>query len=403
MLAGEPGIELALGSIASDSEDGNCAISEEDIKNYLEAEGLPAFQKDTRYQAEKIYDYVIGSLEEVGASSQIVLSLPSPLTAQSKIRKYDISNAQWSDFVVDGDKNILESLINNEGNCSDDEETVWTSGLVVGGTCLRLTIEDGGPNDADKEANGEIDDPVAITTENTGSNSTGSGGSTGGGSTGGGTTTPVTIVESNHINYFKLAINKALEVNASVSYSTRDGTAKAGQDYIATSGTATIVAGETYTLIPVEILADNINEPDETFSLVLTNPIGANFPVGTTEIIVAHTIIDDKTVNNSFNEGNKNHTNYFKLELDKAPTINTTVRYTTRDGSAIAGKDYISKTGTVTLLAGETRVLIPIEIIADTVAEADEFFSLVITNPAGDLFSTGVSEIITTHTIIDDD
>ncbi len=102
-----------------------------------------------------------------------------------------------------------------------------------------------------------------------------------------------TTIESNPINYFKLAIDQALEIDASVSYSTRDGSAQAGQDYMSTSGTITIPAGQTYVLIPVEILADTITEADEIFSLVIRNPIGAVFPAGISEISSTHTIIDD--------------------------------------------------------------------------------------------------------------
>jgi len=90
-----------------------------------------------------------------------------------------------------------------------------------------------------------------------------------------------------NIDYFHLEIDKVLPVDASVDYQTRDGTANAETDYIATSGTATIPAGQTSIDIGVDILIAN---SDKTFSLVLSNPIGATFPVGTTEIAVSHTI-----------------------------------------------------------------------------------------------------------------
>ncbi len=97
----------------------------------------------------------------------------------------------------------------------------------------------------------------------------------------------------NHINYFLLQISAPLSVDASVDFATRDGSAIAGEDYVATSGTATIAAGETSTLIAVEIIADTISEADETFELVITNPQGGIFPEGTTEISAMRTIIDD--------------------------------------------------------------------------------------------------------------
>lgn len=99
--------------------------------------------------------------------------------------------------------------------------------------------------------------------------------------------------DSNRINYFLLEIDKPISNDASVEYQTRDGSAVAGQDYVFTSGTATIEAGKTSIVIPVEIIGDDIDEADETFSLVITNPQEGIFPENSTEIVATHTIIDD--------------------------------------------------------------------------------------------------------------
>ncbi|MFK8051768.1 MAG: Calx-beta domain-containing protein [Woeseiaceae bacterium] len=61
----------------------------------------------------------------------------------------------------------------------------------------------------------------------------------------------------------------------SFNYETTDGTAIAGEDYIANSGSSQILAGVTSTEIPVAILADTENEPDETYTVTLTN-VSAN-------------------------------------------------------------------------------------------------------------------------------
>ncbi len=98
--------------------------------------------------------------------------------------------------------------------------------------------------------------------------------------------------DTNPINYFKLAIDHALSVDVSVDYQTKDGTAIAGQDYIASSGTITISAGTTSILIPITIISDTLDEPNETFFLTITNPVGAKFPEGVSEISAQHTIVD---------------------------------------------------------------------------------------------------------------
>lgn len=110
-------------------------------------------------------------------------------------------------------------------------------------------------------------------------------------------------------------------------------------------------------------------------------------------------------VETSVSEGDSNHTNYFLLELSNALTSDAQVNYTTRDGTATAGEDYIATNGVATLSAGQTSVVIGVEIIGDNNANdaASETFSLVITNPVGGIFPIGLEEVVATHTILDDD
>ena len=102
-------------------------------------------------------------------------------------------------------------------------------------------------------------------------------------------------------------------------------------------------------------------------------------------------------------EGDVNHFNYFLLELGAAISTDASITYRTQDGTALAGEDYIATSGTATISAGQTHVSIPIEIIADTLAENTETFSLIISNPQGGIFPTGIDEISASHSIIDDD
>jgi len=104
--------------------------------------------------------------------------------------------------------------------------------------------------------------------------------------------------DENTINYFFLQINKPLNFNVSVNYETKDGTAKGGQDFVDTKGIATIHAGDTYTTISVEIIGDNLIENNESFSLEISNPVGASFPPDVNKITINRTIIDDDDLNN---------------------------------------------------------------------------------------------------------
>ena len=74
---------------------------------------------------------------------------------------------------------------------------------------------------------------------------------------------------------FHLTLSHAPERAVTVAYATRDATARAGQDYEAVEGTATIVAGGLGAEIAVPLRVDVLSEPEETFVLELSDADGA--------------------------------------------------------------------------------------------------------------------------------
>lgn len=76
--------------------------------------------------------------------------------------------------------------------------------------------------------------------------------------------------------FFTLSLNQpAGPDGVSVDYATADDTAIAGEDYIATSGTVTFAEGQSSLTITVDVIGDEITEPDETFFVELDNVAGA--------------------------------------------------------------------------------------------------------------------------------
>ena len=65
-----------------------------------------------------------------------------------------------------------------------------------------------------------------------------------------------------------------------VNYATSSDSATSGVDFLATSGTATIPAGQTNTTVSVSVLGDTDLEINETFLVTLSNPVGANIASG---------------------------------------------------------------------------------------------------------------------------
>jgi hypothetical protein len=78
---------------------------------------------------------------------------------------------------------------------------------------------------------------------------------------------------------------------ATVAYTTADGSARAGQDYTAKSGTVTFGPGETTKQITIAISADTALEGDEAFTVALSNASGAALGAPSTETVT----IQDRT------------------------------------------------------------------------------------------------------------
>jgi Ca2+-binding RTX toxin-like protein len=81
------------------------------------------------------------------------------------------------------------------------------------------------------------------------------------------------------------------------SYKTVNGTALAGSDYVGSSGTVTIPAGQTSTTINITINGDTTFEPDEAFGLILSQISGATFENNVPEYNFAVNITNDDPVN----------------------------------------------------------------------------------------------------------
>ena len=79
---------------------------------------------------------------------------------------------------------------------------------------------------------------------------------------------------------FAVTLDRAPRYPVSVDWATEDGTATAGEDYTAASGTLAFAVGETDKTITVEVLDDDADEGEETFLVKLSNPQGAHIADG---------------------------------------------------------------------------------------------------------------------------
>ena len=80
--------------------------------------------------------------------------------------------------------------------------------------------------------------------------------------------------------YFHVTLSRARESATRVEYATSDGTAKAGADYVAATGTLFFYAGELTKTVAVTVLDDLHDDDGETLTLTLSNPIEARIEDG---------------------------------------------------------------------------------------------------------------------------
>jgi glucose/arabinose dehydrogenase len=170
--------------------------------------------------------------------------------------------------------------------------------------------------------------------------------------------------------------------SATVQYRADNGTAIAGSDFTASSGTLTFADGQSRGVVRIPILNDTAVEGNETFTFVIQAPTGANLGTLRTATI---TIVDNDSngltinpVQVSENAGNA------VITVTRGNSNGTaSVNFVTQNGTAIAGSDYESRSGQITFANGVTSQTISIPILDNSVTEPNETFQVNFSNPVG--------------------
>ncbi len=197
---------------------------------------------------------------------------------------------------------------------------------------------------------------------------------------------------------FPVSLSAPSASQVTVAYATSNGTATAGSDYTAKTGTLTFAPGVTTGSVTVNVLGDTRDELDETLTLTLSNPVNALIGDGQ----ATGTIVDDDptpAINvNSPSATEANTTMTFTATLSAASNLVVTADYATVDGTATAGSDYTATTGSLSFAAGTTSRTFTVPILGDTLEEPNEAFTIGLSNLAN-----AVAGTTGTGTIIDND
>jgi uncharacterized protein YhjY with autotransporter beta-barrel domain len=171
----------------------------------------------------------------------------------------------------------------------------------------------------------------------------------------------------------------------SVDFATADGTALAGEDYVAESGTLVFGPTEFDKQISIVITGDNEPEGNEDFTVNLTNAVNAVIDVsqgvGTIDnddtLTIPQVSIDDVAVV----EGHSGQVEMlFHVKLDQATASQVTFTYRTEDGTATAAdNDFVAVAPTVVVIPpGETSATLSLHVVGDSAFENDETFEVVL-------------------------
>jgi hypothetical protein len=209
----------------------------------------------------------------------------------------------------------------------------------------------------------------------------------------------VSVLEGNsgtRLATFTVTLNRGGTETVTVDFATADGTAAPGSDYQATSGTLIFNPGETSKTITVLINGDTSIEPDETFSVNLSNATGAiidGYGQGVGTITNDDTSQPKLSISDvSRKEGRKGKTAFtFTVTLSAPSNVPVTVSFATADGTAkVSGSDYYAKSGSLTFQPGQTSKTITIYVRGDRTKEADETFFVNLSAPTNAVIEDGV-------------
>ncbi|MBI5386751.1 MAG: DUF11 domain-containing protein [Verrucomicrobia bacterium] len=198
---------------------------------------------------------------------------------------------------------------------------------------------------------------------------------------------------------FNIFLVPASPQAVTVEFATTNGTATAGSDFVPTNGVLVFTPGEKFKTIRVPIRGDLLDETDETYSVILSNP---------TNTLLARsqatgTILDDDPVpgfivlDTWVTEGDGGMTNAeFTIFLTAPSGQSVSLSYSTESysGTATRESDFPSTNGTVIFPPGSVVQTVTVPVFGDRTVEANETFYVNFYNSGGSWNSYSATVLI---------
>ena len=227
---------------------------------------------------------------------------------------------------------------------------------------------------------------------------------------------PASAAEGEGVEFtVKLAPASGRQVTVDWAASAETGDTAGAGDFTAVAATAlTFTAGQTEQTVTVSTTGDMTDEPDETFTLTLSDATNATLPDPPT---AQGTITDDDgtalpALSVADAEAAEGSAVPFIVRLSAASAQTVTVDWVTLGlpGNAFFeiytadASDYVPGAGTLTFAAGETVQTVSVQTLQDTAHEEDEPFGLLLSNPTNAVFAGEGNVVLAPEgTIVDDD
>jgi len=190
----------------------------------------------------------------------------------------------------------------------------------------------------------------------------------------------VYVDETNATAIFTVRLDIVDAAPVTVNYATSANTAAFNSDYLHTTGTLTFAPGELSKTVSVSIINNAIAEVTENFFLVLSSP-SANATIA--DSFGLATIIDNDAPSgtpvvsiNDFVVDEAGKEAAFVITLDRPSTSAVTMNYATQNGTALAGADFVTKSGSLSFAPGETAKTVKVTLTNDAAFENAEAFNL---------------------------